>query len=79
MTSEITLAGMAPGAKVAAPVTVTNTGMLPPAVCRGLSGMPWPQRYAVASVTTEDSLVAQLELTVKTGVTTCTAPSPPTR
>jgi hypothetical protein len=57
-TSAITMAGMAPGDRVTAPITVSNTGTL-------------PLLYAVSSVTTEDVVAAQLELTIKTGVTTC--------
>jgi hypothetical protein len=40
-------------------MTVTNGGTL-------------QLRYAVTSTTTEDTLAAQLDLTIKTGVTTCT-------
>jgi streptogramin lyase len=58
-TSAITMAGMTPGDKVTAPITVTNTGSL-------------NQRYSMSSVTTENLLAAQLELTIKTGVSTCT-------
>ncbi len=50
---------MAPGDKVTAPITVSNAGTL------GL-------RYAVTSTTTEDILAAQIDLTIKSGVTTCT-------
>ena len=50
---------VAPGDQVTAPLTVTNNGTL-------------DLRYAVSSVTTEDVLAAQLDLTVKVGVTTCT-------
>src|SRR5439155_4042690 len=51
---------MHPGDLVVAPITVSNTGTL------GL-------KYALVSTTTEDTLAAALQLTVKTGVTTCTA------
>ena len=57
-TTAITMANMGPGDKVTAPITVTNAGAA--------------MRYAVVSVTTEDPLAAQLDLTIKTGVTTCT-------
>lgn len=58
-TSALTFANMAPGDTVTAPITVTNAGTL-------------AQRYAVVSVTTENTLAAQLDLTIKSGVTTCT-------
>jgi len=54
----ITYSGMAPGDKVTAPLTVSNTGTL-------------QLRYAVTSTTTENTLAAQLDLTIKSGVTTC--------
>jgi hypothetical protein len=54
----ITLDPMAPGDKVTEPLTVTNDGTL-------------DLRYAVTSKTTEDLLAAQLDLTIKSGVTTC--------
>lgn len=57
-TSAITMAGMTPGDKVTAAITVTNSGTL-------------PQLYAVVSVTNENVLAAHLQLTIKTGVTTC--------
>ncbi len=50
---------MAPGDEVTNPITVSNDGTL-------------ELRYAVTSTTTEDTLAAQLDLTIKTGVTTCT-------
>ena len=50
---------MAPGDKVTSPITISNDGSL-------------ALRYAVQSTTTEDVLAAQLDMTVKTGVTTCT-------
>ena len=55
----VTLTNMAPGDVVTAPITVTNSG--------GLA-----VRYSVTSVTTEDVLAAQLDLTVKSGVASCT-------
>jgi hypothetical protein len=50
---------MAPGDQVTNPITVTNGGTL-------------QLRYAVTSTTTENVLAGQLDLTIKTGVTTCT-------
>jgi predicted ribosomally synthesized peptide with SipW-like signal peptide len=58
-TSALTLTNMAPSDTVTAPITVTNAGTL-------------AQRYAVTSGTTENTLAAQLDLTIKSGVTTCT-------
>jgi len=58
-TALVTYSGMAPGDEVTNPITVTNDGSL-------------ELRYAVTSTTTEDTLAAQLDLTIKTGVTTCT-------
>jgi predicted ribosomally synthesized peptide with SipW-like signal peptide len=58
-TALVTFTGMAPGDQVTNPITVTNAGSL-------------QLRYAVTSDTTEDTLAAQLDLTMKTGVTTCT-------
>lgn len=55
----VTYSGMAPGDQVTAPITVTNAGSL-------------QLRYAVTSTTTENTLAAQLDLTIKSGVTTCT-------
>jgi hypothetical protein len=55
----LTAAGMAPGDKVTAPVTVTNSGSQ-------------ALRYAIVGTTTENALAAQLDLTVKSGVTSCT-------
>lgn len=60
-TTAITFANMAPGDKLTAPITVTNTGTV-------------PQRYSVLSTTDApdaDFLAAQLDLTIKTGVGTC--------
>jgi hypothetical protein len=58
-TALVTFSNMAPGDKVTNPITVTNDGTL-------------QLRYAVESTTTEDTLAAQLDMTIKTGVTTCT-------
>jgi predicted ribosomally synthesized peptide with SipW-like signal peptide len=55
----ISYSDMAPGDKVTAPLTVSNDGTL-------------QLRYAVTSRTTENTLAAQLDMTIKTGVTTCT-------
>lgn len=55
----VTFSGMAPGDQVTAPITVSNAGTL-------------NLRYAVTSTTTENTLAAQLDLTIKTGVTNCT-------
>jgi hypothetical protein len=55
----VTFANMAPGDMVTAPVTVSNAGSL-------------QLRYAVRSVTTENILAAQLDMTVKSSVATCT-------
>lgn len=55
----VTFSGMAPGDQVTAPITVSNLGTL-------------QLRYAVTSTTTENVLAAQLDLTIKSGVTTCT-------
>jgi hypothetical protein len=58
-TALVTFSGMAPGDQVTNPITVSNAGSL-------------ELRYAVTSTTTENVLAAQLDLTIKTGVTTCT-------
>jgi len=55
----VTFSGMAPGDQVTNPITVTNAGTL-------------QLRYATTSTTTENTLAAQLDLTIKSGVTTCT-------
>jgi spore coat-associated protein N len=55
----VTFSDMAPGDEVVNPITVSNAGTL-------------ELRYAVTSTTTEDTLAAQLDLTIKSGVTTCT-------
>jgi spore coat-associated protein N len=54
----VTYSSMLPGDQVTAPITVTNAG----------SGS---LRYAISSTTTEAALAGQLDLTIKTGVTTC--------
>lgn len=58
-TALVTYADMVPGDEVTNPITVSNDGTL-------------ELRYAVTSTTTEDTLAAQLDLTIKSGVTTCT-------
>ncbi len=58
-TALVTFSGMMPGDEVTNPITVSNAGT--------------PElRYAVTSTTTEDVLAAELDLTIKSGVTTCT-------
>ena len=54
----VSFSAMAPGDTVTAPVTVSNAGSM-------------QMRYAIRSTTTEDFLAAQLDLTIKIGVTTC--------
>jgi predicted ribosomally synthesized peptide with SipW-like signal peptide len=54
----LTFSDMAPGDQVTAPITVSNDGSL-------------ELRYAVTSTTTENTLAAQLDLTIKSGVTAC--------
>jgi len=58
-TALVTFSAMAPGDQVTAAITVTNAGTM-------------DLRYAVTSTTTENVLAAALDLTVKSGVTTCT-------
>jgi len=58
-TALVTFSTMAPGDEVTAAVTVSNAGTL-------------ALRYAVTSTTTENILAAELDLTIKSGVTTCT-------
>ncbi len=58
-TALVTFSAMAPGDQVTAPITVTNAGSL-------------QLRYAVTSTTTENVLAVALDLTIKSGVTTCT-------
>jgi predicted ribosomally synthesized peptide with SipW-like signal peptide len=55
----VTMPAMAPGDQVTNPLTVQNNGTL-------------ALRYAMTSTTTEDTLAADLQMTVKSGVTTCT-------
>jgi hypothetical protein len=55
----VSFSGMLPGDVVTGSVTVSNAGSA-------------QLRYAVTSTTTENTLAAQLDLTVKSGVTTCT-------
>jgi hypothetical protein len=57
-TALATYSAMAPGDKVTSPITITNNGSL-------------QLRYAVTSTTTENVLASQLDLVVKSGVTTC--------
>ncbi|MEE8477598.1 MAG: TasA family protein [Gemmatimonadales bacterium] len=59
-TALVTFSDMAPGDEVTNPITVTN------------DSTTLELRYAVTSTTTEDVLAAQLDLTIKSGVTTCT-------
>ena len=58
-TALVSFGAMMPGDQVTAPITVTNAGTA-------------QLRYAVTSTTTEAVLAAQLDLTIKSGVTTCT-------
>jgi hypothetical protein len=58
-TALLTLSRMGPGDTVTAPVTVTNTGGT-------------QLRYAITSTTSENPLAGQLDLYIKSGVTTCT-------
>ena len=55
----ITFSGMVPGDQVTRSITVANGGSA-------------ALRYALTSTTTENVLAAQLDLSVKSGVTTCT-------
>jgi hypothetical protein len=57
-TALFTATAMAPGDSATAPLTVSNDGSL-------------DLRYAIESDTDEDVLAAQLDLTIKSGVTTC--------
>ncbi len=57
-TTAITASAMAPGDQVTANINVANSGSL-------------EFRYSMTSTTTEDTLAAELVLTVKSGVTTC--------
>lgn len=61
-TAAVTFSGMAPGDTVTAPISVQNSGTL-------------SERYSVLSTTDATDanfLAAQLQMTAKTGVTTCT-------
>jgi spore coat-associated protein N len=61
-TVAVTFSNMAPGDKMTAPIVISNTGTL-------------PLRYAVTSTATHTdtkSLMTQLDLTIKSGVTDCT-------
>ncbi len=58
-TALLTFSNMAPGDAVVNPITVSNDGSL-------------QLRYAITSTTTENTLAAQLDMTIKSGVTTCT-------
>jgi hypothetical protein len=58
-TALVTFSAMLPGDEVTAPITVTNGGGA-------------DLRYAITSTTTENVLAASLDLTVKSGVATCT-------
>ena len=55
----VTVSDMAPGDQVTSPITVSNAGSL-------------QLRYAIRATSTEDVLAAQLDATIKVGVTTCT-------
>ena len=57
-TAVVTSGAMAPGDQVTAPLDIANSGSL-------------EFRYSAISTTTEDTLAAQLDLTIKTGVTLC--------
>lgn len=57
-TAVVTAAAMAPGDQVTAPLDIANSGSL-------------ELRYSATSTTTENTLAALLDLTVKTGVTVC--------
>ncbi len=54
----LSFGGMAPGDSVTRPLTVSNDGSL-------------PLLYSVMSTTSEDTLAAQLDMTIKTNVTKC--------
>ena len=57
-TAVVTASAMAPGDQVTAPLDIANSGSL-------------ELRYSATSTSTEDTLAAELDLTIKTGVTTC--------
>ena len=56
----VTVSDMAPGDQSTNPITVSNDGSL-------------QLRYAIQATSTEDVLAAQLDATIKVGVTTCTS------
>ncbi len=56
----VSFSNMVPGDETVGAVTVTNDGSL-------------ELRYSITSTTTENTLAAQLDMTIKTGVTTCTS------
>ncbi len=57
-TAVVNASDMVPGDQVTAPINVSNSGSL-------------EFRYSMTSTSTEDTLAAELVLTVKSGVTTC--------
>lgn len=57
-TAVVTAPAMAPGDQVTAPLDIANSGSL-------------ELRYSATSTTTENVLAAELDLTIKTGVTVC--------
>lgn len=57
-TAVVTASAMAPGDQETASLDIANTGSL-------------ELRYSATSVTTENTLASQLDLTIKTGVTVC--------
>ena len=56
----VSFSAMAPGDESVGALTVTNAGSL-------------QMRYAITSVTTENVMAADLDMTIKTGVSTCTS------
>lgn len=60
--SAIQYVNMVPGDSAVQPLTIGNAGST-------------PLRYAIRSTTTEDVLAAQLDLTIKSGVASCTTPT----
>jgi len=59
-TSAFSVSGMAPGDVQYAPLTISNDGSL-------------EMRYALSSTTTENTLAAQLDMTIAVGVSSCDA------
>jgi predicted ribosomally synthesized peptide with SipW-like signal peptide len=57
-TALVTFTAMAPGDEVTAPITVTNGGTM-------------QFRYALTGTTTENVLAGELDMTIRSGVTTC--------